>query len=257
MVVTAGDLARGRHRHAAPGRRRGAHPALHPPQDRPGLRRRLHLRQGRHARPGAGRAADRPGERGRRSSRRSARCSSRTASTPPRPRRTPAAATAAPRSSAVRRDVAGAAAARPRAPRGDARPRRGLGVSSTRRCSTASTSACAASVAQARRGGRREVRKLEAVVDELKELARAGRDAGAGGLALLPGASRGRPADAARSGDAARSRPRGSFPRQDGADGLCLADYVLDRRPRGALRDHRGRTACASGWRRGSTRAST
>ncbi len=37
MVVTAGRPRGGGDRHAAAGRRRGAHPALHPPQDRPGV----------------------------------------------------------------------------------------------------------------------------------------------------------------------------------------------------------------------------
>ena len=55
----------GRHRHPAPGRRRGAHPPLHTQEDRPELHRALHLRQGRHARPQAGRAAARSGARNR------------------------------------------------------------------------------------------------------------------------------------------------------------------------------------------------
>ena len=83
------------------------------------------------------------------------------------------------------------------------------------------------SVKRLREEGDPKLAKLEAVIDELKELGRERRAARAGRLALLPGRGGRQPDHPALSGDRAGRAAAWDFPRQNREGGLCLADYVL------------------------------
>ena len=134
MVITAGDLQRGRHHRPDAGRRRGAERPLHAPQDRAGLCAVGLLRQRRHDRPEPDEPADGPG----RARSRRAGASSRSWTKPPRSR--PSKSSNRPRAahacgSTCRRTPFPTASVSCATCRSCGRS----GATSTRRCSTSST----------------------------------------------------------------------------------------------------------------------
>ena len=257
MVLTAGDLAAVGHRHAAPGRRRGAHPPLHAPQDRAGLHgasaptprtpcTASRWSSGCPIRTGA--AGARGGDRVDRRQRQ---------------RRTPEATKpadaaddrAAPLDGAARRAGAAAAATSTATSSSSTSTRSGrdlnpqmlygkhLGLQG-RRCA-----GCAEE-------GDAKYLKLEAVVDELKALARGGAMHARAVWRFFPARAEGERLTLARSRTPAGSRPSGRSRARPGRRASAsptsssTATTSRSSSPRPA-------PACASGWRRGSTKAST
>ena len=248
MVVTAAGPARGRHRRSrcssAARRSRASSPR---PRIAAELRRRLHLRQGRHGRPGAGQPALLRGDprRARRALRRE---QAALAGAPSRPRRRRRARRAAP----ITR-----ARGRPRS-----RPPPDLdrhvcascrsttsGSTSIRRCSTASTWACKGSVQRLLEEGDPKARELQEVMEGLKT------------EAVREGSSR-RGASGGSSGRGRRRRPHPLRRRAGGGRALRLSAPAGGERPVPAPTTSAGATttsrcspspaarACASGWTR-------
>ena len=256
MVATAADLrARGaspRRCWSAARRSPGASPTS---KIAAGLRRALHLRQGRHARPGAGRAAARPGARPTSSSARSRAPLEQDGAVRPDGRRgrSPARRAATrPRSGAIcrlRRRPTSSATSRP----STSTP---SGPSSTRRCSSASTSACAARSAELAEEGDEKFAKLEA----RRRRAQGGRaprsDDGAGGLALLPGPRRGREIDPPRSGER-QGRGRVGVPAPVAAPRGSASPTTCSTATTWRSSSPPPAPACASSSRSGSAPAST
>ncbi len=138
----------------------------------------------------------------------------------------PVEESAAPRKSAVRRDLAAPPPPRPRAPRCDARPRRGLGELNPQML-YGKHLGMRGVVRKLAEEGDPKFRKLEAVVDELKAVARQGGMQAKAVWQFFPARSEG---NRLTLHDPKSGRPVASWelPRQEGSDGLAISDYVLD-----------------------------